>query len=577
MRGSRIRRIAIGLLVAFVVSYVLLPQVAVAQSTPYQRIQQALASLEDEVRLGEFELSSAEVFKLRNEAIYSDPYVVYFDYNRSVYWSDGRLEFVYSKPKAEVSKAQAALRAAVNTIVTEVTNPTQSDLEKLVALHEFVVQNSRYERTISGAPQEFAHSAYGVLLYGQGVCSSYALALKALLDAVGIESWVVSGIAKGEAHAWNLVKLAGQYYHLDATWNDPVPDSPGRVRYSFFLLTDEQIGATHSWTETLPSADSTRYSHLNGMDEAVRVGPWFYYRDMGSEEIYRIKIDGSSKDLLAGDRSAYLATDGTWIYYSNLSNGGYIYRMALDGSQKTLFHKESAKNLSLREGWLHFQGWEDNVHYRLDPVTVAKQLVTQELSLGTRSLTLTPNGQFSFTFPNVAAASFVWSSSNESVAKVDGGVITARKPGGAVITVTGPDGSTDSCLVLVVLQSTEVILTVGRREALVNGTQIILPVSPYLKASVGRTLVPVRFVSEALGAKVLWVDSTKQVVITQPGIEIVLTIGSAKAYVNGVLQTLDCPAEITGNTTFVPLRFVSETLGAKVTYNESLKRISILN
>ena len=577
MRGTRTRRIALGVLVAFIACHLLLPPIAVAQSLPYQRIMQALENLEDEIKLGEFRLSSADIFKLRNEAIYSNPYVVYFDYNRSAYWSDGRLEFIYTESKAEVTKAQAALRTAVNTIVTEVINPGQSDLEKLIALHQYLVLNASYETSITGAPKEFVHSAYGVLLYGQGVCSSYALSLKALLDAVGIESRVVTGTAGGEAHAWNLVKLAGQYYHLDATWNDPVPDSPGRVRYSYFLLTDEQIGTTHKWTETLPRADSTKFSYINQMDEAVQVGSWFYYRDSSTEQLYRINSDGSSKELLTNDRSAYLSTDGTWLYYSNLSNGGYIFRVALNGTQKTLFLKEAAKNLRYADGWLHYQGWEDGVNYRINPETTAKYIVQQNLSLGAHSLTLTPGAQFSFSFPSQTTTTYTWASSNELVATADGGLITARQPGGAIITVTSSDGSTDSCLVLVVAQSAELVLTVGRREASVNGTQIMLPVSPYLKASVGRTLVPVRFVSEGLGANVLWVDNTRQVIITQPGVEIILTIGSATAYVNGIAQTLDCPAEITGNTTFVPLRFVSETLGAKVTYNESLKRISILN
>ncbi|MDP3487490.1 MAG: DUF5050 domain-containing protein [Bacillota bacterium] len=88
--------------------------------------------------------------------------------------------------------------------------------------------------------------------------------------------------------------------------------------------------------------------------------------DSSTEELYRIKIECGSRELLSGERSAYLATDGTWLYYSNLSNGGYIYRMALDGRQKGVFFKESAKNLRFSGGWLYYQGWEDSVTYRLE-------------------------------------------------------------------------------------------------------------------------------------------------------------------------------------------------------------------
>ena len=494
MRGIKTRSIALGLVIAFMASYLLLPQLVVAETLPYQRIQQALVDLEDEIRLGEYRLSSADIFELRSRAINSNPYVVYFDYNRSVCWSDGRLEFVYTESKAVVTKAQAALRAAVNTIVAEVTDPMQSDLEKLVALHEYLVLNTSYERAITGAPQEFAHNAYGALMYGQGVCSSYALALKALLDAVGIESRVVSGTAGGEAHAWNLVKLAGEYYHVDATWNDPVPDLAGRVRYGFFLLTDQQIGKTHAWSEALPPANSTLFSYISSMDEAVRIGDWFYYRDASSEALYRINVDGRSRELLVDQRSAYLSTDGTWIYYSNLSNGGYIYRLNPESRITTLFYKEAAKNLRYRGEWLYYQGWDDGKAYRLNPITMAKQLVNQELSLGPHSITLAPGGQFTFAFPDHASMAYTWGSSNEAVATVIDGLVTARQPGGSILTVTSSDGSQDTCLVLVVPQSTEVILTVGKREASVNGTQLWLAVAPYLKTSVGRTLVPLRFV-----------------------------------------------------------------------------------
>ena len=118
-------------------------------------------------------------------------------------------------------------------------------------------------------------------------------------------------------------------------------------------------------------------------------------------------------------------------------------------------------------------------------------------------------------------------------------------------------------------------LTIGQTYATVDGISYILDAVPFVKAGVNRTLVPVRFVSEALGAKVDWKAQTRQVVIKDGGTEIVLAIGSDKVMVNGVEKALDCPAEIVGSRTFVPLRFVSETLGAKVDYSATTKQITI--
>lgn len=91
----------------------------------------------------------------------------------------------------------------------------------------------------------------------------------------------------------------------------------------------------------------------------------------------------------------------------------------------------------------------------------------------------------------------------------------------------------------------------------------------------GRTLVPVRFVSQALGAKVDWDDATRTVTITGNGRTIVLPVGQAAATVNGQPVTFDVPANIYLDRTYVPLRFVSEALGAKVDWDAAEYRVYI--
>ncbi|MEW5920985.1 MAG: stalk domain-containing protein [Bacillota bacterium] len=122
----------------------------------------------------------------------------------------------------------------------------------------------------------------------------------------------------------------------------------------------------------------------------------------------------------------------------------------------------------------------------------------------------------------------------------------------------------------------EIKLTVGLLQASVNGKPYTLDAEPFVKPKVNRTLVPVRFLSEAMGASVTWVPDKRQVVIRDAGKEIVLTIGSDRVLVNGVEKTLDCPAEILPpGRTFVPLRFVTENLGARVHYDAKTREITI--
>ncbi len=98
---------------------------------------------------------------------------------------------------------------------------------------------------------------------------------------------------------------------------------------------------------------------------------------------------------------------------------------------------------------------------------------------------------------------------------------------------------------------------------------------PFIDAQSNRTMVPVRFVSEALGAKVAWEPATRQVKITQGNKQIDLTIGQADVSVDGKVIHLDAAPLIRQDRTFVPLRFVSEALGAQVQWQAAEKRVLI--
>lgn len=158
--------------------------------------------------------------------------------------------------------------------------------------------------------------------------------------------------------------------------------------------------------------------------------------------------------------------------------------------------------------------------------------------------------------------------------KIIGGTITYDADGNP----TGISFQVDKFSTFAVVKVTKakkvIKLTIGETQAAVDGKPYALDAKPFVKAKVNRTLVPVRFISEALGAEVDWKASTRQVVI-KDGADIVLTVGSSKVQVNGLDKTLDCPAVIVNSRTFVPLRFVSETLGAKVDYEAKTKQITI--
>lgn len=77
--------------------------------------------------------------------------------------------------------------------------------------------------------------------------TSAAQLVRTKLDQLGINVKYVLGYAGEEYHAWNLVQLNNQWYHLDTTWNDPVPDQGKVSNYSYFLKSDNQISTDHTW------------------------------------------------------------------------------------------------------------------------------------------------------------------------------------------------------------------------------------------------------------------------------------------------------------------------------------------
>lgn len=110
----------------------------------------------------------------------------------------------------------------------------------------------------------------------------------------------------------------------------------------------------------------------------------------------------------------------------------------------------------------------------------------------------------------------------------------------------------------------------------VDGVVVNLPdAQPFVDPASNRTMVPIRFISEKLGAKVEWDEAIQTVKIDRNGKQITLRIGEKKATVSGKPITFDASAILHQNRTFVPLRFVSEAYGAQVEWKAAERLISI--
>ncbi len=123
-------------------------------------------------------------------------------------------------------------------------------------------------------------------------------------------------------------------------------------------------------------------------------------------------------------------------------------------------------------------------------------------------------------------------------------------------------------------EKVEIKFAVGDETLTINGEAVTVE-KPYVVGE-GVTLVPLRVITEAFGAEVLWDGETKSITLNYPDVKILLQIGNSVAEVNEMAETLLASPELTQNgVTMVPLRFISETFGADVGYDNETKAITV--
>jgi hypothetical protein len=181
--------------------------------------------------------------ELLDAALSSEDYLHYtvktYRYNATTKGNISKItfRFTYWETLAQTNEVKKRVKQIVNKIVTTSMN----DHQKVKAIHDWIVSNIAYDNRL------VSHSAYDGLIKGKTVCQGYALITYEMLKQAGIPVKIVEGTSRGIAHAWNLVQIGGNWYHVDTTWDDPVPDVAGQVRYNYYNLTDAQLRKDHKW------------------------------------------------------------------------------------------------------------------------------------------------------------------------------------------------------------------------------------------------------------------------------------------------------------------------------------------
>ena len=162
----------------------------------------------------------------------------------------------YRESAAQLKKVNKKVKSVLKSLKLS----KLSDKEKVKKIHDYIVNLFSYDRTLT------RFTAYDGLVSVKHttVCQGYAVLMYKMLTDAGVPCRYVTGNA-GEAHAWNIVKIGNKWYHLDATWDDPVSSVP-QLSYEYFLVGSKTIAEDHRLDAEFRKASFKKKYPINTRD-----------------------------------------------------------------------------------------------------------------------------------------------------------------------------------------------------------------------------------------------------------------------------------------------------------------------
>ncbi len=297
----------------------------------YNRILSEIYDMPEEISIPPV---TAEQFDNVFSALLSDNPDLFFVGRRcslssGVLNSSCTIEYIINRE--EYAEKKLRLESVCKEVIASLTNP-EDDWQTELEIHDYIIENCKYKLEENNL---ILSSSYGVLVDGEAACEGYSKAAKLLFDKAGIECVVLSGTSENfdgssEPHMWNVVKIHGDYYYLDCTWDDPVTENgEDKVAYSYFNLNDEVISATHS--DFLKDFNCT----ATAANYYVKTGK--YFSSYSSDDITSIaKL--TANELNSGKKLIEIRFATKDVYdkaIKDLIDGGRIYDVLLQAKKQT--------------------------------------------------------------------------------------------------------------------------------------------------------------------------------------------------------------------------------------------------
>ncbi|GAA0745006.1 DUF5050 domain-containing protein [Clostridium oceanicum] len=341
----------------------------------YNDILEALRSMKTYVETTSYTLNSDKAFDVLETVLDDHPEIFYFNTQDIGFISNGErgsLELKYNYNSTTVASMKKSFQSKIDEILSSLIRDDMSYIEKEIAIHDYIVLNTTYDT--KNIVSENSYTAYGALIENVAVCDGYAKAMQILLNKVGIKTIRVTGTSQGESHAWNIVNIYGKNYHVDSTWNDPVPDK-GYSSYKYLNLSDNEIEKDHKWDRSkYPKCDDKSFDYLHAIRYPVVDGQWIYYSNEDDDyKMYRIDLNGQDNQKLTEDSAIELAQYKDYVFFSNYSDSGYLYKIRKDNLELKLLEDDFVTNIHVKDDYLNYYNNFESVNKKINLKTLYKE------------------------------------------------------------------------------------------------------------------------------------------------------------------------------------------------------------
>ncbi len=297
------------------------------QQSAYDAVVEGLAAFQKKI-MAKGISSKEEMERVISAVIWEQPQLFYFNCNVMSIVQTGAgyqfmAEYIYDKKKAMQIAQQ--IDESANFILSQIITDGMDDYQKCLAIHDYMTENMRYN--FSAVSVTYAYDAFnleGALVKRQAVCEGIAKGVSYLLGKLEVPNIIVCGTSdineQKIGHAWNMVELDGEYYHMDITWDLQEINHFTNHSHMYFNLDDESMLTNHEWElEDSPSCEA--------MQENYYVKEKHYFRTIRSFELYVRKFLEAGEtymDIRFEDTLELPDDNGTYLAGIIRKNAAYV-------------------------------------------------------------------------------------------------------------------------------------------------------------------------------------------------------------------------------------------------------------